>query len=93
MNTIDDCEIHKCGTVLQVLRVKDPMRATLKESPAYLRARRLRFPHSDDVVASRGISETLETVRLPVCAECCKQRDDFLRVNYPIWAQSHELAG
>jgi hypothetical protein len=93
MNNIDDCEIHGCDTILRVLPVRDPMRATLKQSPAYLRARRTAFPYSDDVVAGRGIRTSLETARMPVCPECCRQRDRFLLANYPIWARSHDLAG
>jgi hypothetical protein len=92
MGDIDDCEIHGCSTELRELRVGDPIKPSLKQTPAYLWAKRAQFPYSDDVVDGRGIRRTAQTARVPVCAECCAQRDRFLLARYPIWSRTHELA-
>jgi len=92
MKAVDDCEVHACATELRELRVGDPLKISLKDSPAYLWAKRKTFPHSDDVVAAKGIRRTLLVVKIPVCSKCCEQRDQFLLTKYPIWSRTHELA-
>ena len=92
MRDIDDCSVHGCATVLQMVAVVDAMRAGLKATPAYVLARRERFPNSDDVVTARGAWRTLRSKRVAVCPECCRQRDAFLLANYPLWSRTHELA-
>jgi hypothetical protein len=89
---IDDCEVHKCATVLQTVAVVDALKPGLKATPTYAMARRERFPHSNDVVAGSGVRRSLPSTHIGVCEECCRQRDSFLRSNYPLWLKTHELA-
>jgi hypothetical protein len=75
-----------------VLGVGDPLKASLKHSPAYVCAKRAAFPHSDDVVDARGVRRQMKTVRVAVCLVCCEHRDRFLLDRYPIWSRTHELS-
>ena len=90
---IDDCPIHSCSTVLQIVAVVDALTPGLKASPAYVRARRERFPNSDDVVAATGARRALHSTHVAVCEECCRRRDTFLLTEYPRWSTTHALAG
>jgi len=89
---IDDCAVHQCGTVLQIVAVVDALRPGLKASPVYGKARREQFPNSDDVITGRGAWRSLRSTHLAVCDECCRQRDAFLLTNYPLWSKAHDLA-
>ena len=92
VNDIDDCRIHGCSTVLQVVAVVDALTPGLKASPAYVIARRERFPNSDDVVAASGARRALHSTHVAVCEECCRKRDTFLLTEYPRWSTTHALA-
>ena len=92
MKEIDDCPLHSCNTVLQVVSVVDALRPGLKSTPEYVKARRDQFPNSNDVVSACGVRRILRTTSVAVCEECCRQRDDFLLTKYPRWSATHELA-
>jgi hypothetical protein len=42
------CEVHGCPMTPRSVRVVYGLRRGLKQSPAYLAARRAAFPHCDD---------------------------------------------
>ncbi len=92
MTVVEYCEIHGCGTELLFIALGDPLRARMKQTPAYIRAKREQFPHCDDVVDARASLTAPETAEVPICSECCKKRDAFVLEHYPLWSKSHELS-
>jgi hypothetical protein len=89
---IDDCRLHQCKTVLQMVAVVNAMLPGLKSSPAYVMARRELFPNSDDVLTGRGAWRSLSMTQVAVCEQCCQERDTFLLTKYPLWSKEHQLA-
>jgi hypothetical protein len=77
---------------MQTVRVVAKTHAGMKDSPTYVMARRVRFPRSDDVLAARGAWLQRENTEVAVCPECCAERDNFIRAQYPRWLLTHELA-
>ena len=92
MKEIDDCDVHACGTHLQTIRVVAGTYPGMKESPTYRMARRERFPNSDDVLPARGVWRDRTDAEVAVCAQCCTDRDAFIRGQYPRWLLTHEIA-
>ena len=92
MKDIDDCNVHVCATHLQKIRVVAATHTGMKESPTYVMARRERFPNSDDVLPARGMWCDRAEVEVAVCAQCCADRDAFIRGQYPRWLRTHEIA-
>ena len=93
MKDIDDCTVHVCATHLQTIRVVKATHAGMKDSPTYVMTRRELFPNSDDVLVARGVWRDRDQADVAACAQCCADRDSFIRSQYPRWLLTHEIAG
>jgi hypothetical protein len=84
------CEVHGCLMPTRSIRVVYGLRRGLKQSPAYLTARRAGFPHCDDWINGGCIVRKERSRSKPVCAECVATRDAYLKEHHPSWLRSHE---
>jgi hypothetical protein len=84
------CEVHGCPMPTRAVRVVYGLRRGLKQSPAYLAARRAGFPHCDDWSNGGCVVREVRSRSRPVCPECVAARDTYLQVQHPSWVASHQ---
>ncbi len=89
------CEVHLRPTEPREVRIAYGLRrnASVKYSPAYRTAKRMWFPHCDDVFKGGCMIRAEKTRLKQVCRACCEARDAWLRERHPDWAESHKLDG
>lgn len=84
------CEVHSCQMPARSIRVVYGLRRGLKRSPAYLSARRDRFPHCGDWVNGGCVVGEAGAVRQAVCPACVAVRDACLAERHPSWVAPHD---
>jgi hypothetical protein len=83
------CEVHGCPMPTRSIRVVYGLRRGLKQSPAYLDARRALFPHCDDWSNGGCVVREPRSRAKPIYPECMAARDAYLQARHPSWLASH----
>jgi hypothetical protein len=84
------CEVHGRPMPTRAVRVVYGLRRGLKQSPAYLAARRMQFPHCDDWANGGCMVRELRSRDKPICPECVTARNAYLQAEHPSWVASHQ---